>query len=462
MNLKLITPGCRRSSWASIAYMALLGAQTVQASIDLDLESQDSIKQAAKTAAAGMLQYYTGYRPGDVPGNLPDPYYWWETGAMFGAMVEYWYYTGDSQWNNITTQALLHQAGPLRNYMPSNQSTTLGNDDQAFWGMAAMSAAEVKYPNPPDDQPQWLALAQAVYNTQVPRWDNATCGGGLRWQIFSFNDGYTYKNTVSLGCFFNLAARLAVYTGNSSYTEWAEKAWDWTEGIGLINKNYHFYDGTDVRNNCTSKNHIKWTYNAGLHLVGAAHMYHFTNKSPRWKARLEGIIDGLDHFFPQNDIMTELACESHGTCNIDQRSFKAYLSRWMSHTVQIAPFTYDLLMPKIRASAEAAALQCNGPDDACGLRWTRGAAYDESTGVGEQMSALEIFQANLVDYVEKRVTADTGGISEGNPDAGKDVSDEDSVGIHTYQIGTGDRVGAGILTAFVVILAMSAVYFMAV
>jgi hypothetical protein len=34
----------------------------------------DSIKQAAKTIAAGMTQYYTGYRAGDVPGNLPAPY----------------------------------------------------------------------------------------------------------------------------------------------------------------------------------------------------------------------------------------------------------------------------------------------------------------------------------------------------------------------------------------------------
>jgi hypothetical protein len=33
-----------------------------------------SIKETAKTIAAGMVQYYTGDRPGDVPGNLPDPY----------------------------------------------------------------------------------------------------------------------------------------------------------------------------------------------------------------------------------------------------------------------------------------------------------------------------------------------------------------------------------------------------
>jgi hypothetical protein len=50
---------------------------------------------------------------------------------MFGALVEYWYYTGDSQWNDITTQALLHQVGPANNYMPPNQTTTLGNDVRA-------------------------------------------------------------------------------------------------------------------------------------------------------------------------------------------------------------------------------------------------------------------------------------------------------------------------------------------
>ncbi|KAL4898729.1 glycosyl hydrolase family 76-domain-containing protein [Aspergillus ambiguus] len=462
--MKLFTSGHGNPvhSWLTLISIATWGAPLVQASISLDLNSKASIQKAAETAAAGMLEYYTGYRPGDVPGNLPDPYYWWEAGAMFGALVEYWYYTGDAQWNEITTQALLHQTGPADNYMPPNQSTTLGNDDQAFWGLAAMSAAEVKYPNPDEDEPQWLALAQAVYNTQVPRWDEATCGGGLRWQVFSFNDGYTYKNTVSNGCFFNLAARLAVYTGNASYADWAERAWDWTERVGLISPRYAFFDGTDVRNNCSSLNHIRWTYNAGLFLLGAANMYHFTERSERWRTRLEGIIDGLAPFFPEDDVMSEVACEPHDTCNIDQRSFKAYLSRWMAHTVQIAPFTYDMLMPKLRASAAAAALQCNGPGNACGLRWTRGADFDGSTGVGEQMAALEVFQANLVDSVEKRVTASTGGISKGDPNAGADTSDEDSVGIDTGHIGTGDRVGAGILTAIVVGLTLCGVYFMVV
>jgi hypothetical protein len=51
----------------------------------------DSIKSAASTVAYGMMKYYTGNNTGDVPGNLPSPYYWWEAGGMFGVMIDYWY-----------------------------------------------------------------------------------------------------------------------------------------------------------------------------------------------------------------------------------------------------------------------------------------------------------------------------------------------------------------------------------
>lgn len=88
----------------------------------------------------------------------------WEAGAMFGTMIDYWLYTGDESYVEVTTQAMLHQTGDDRDYMPPNQTKSLGNDDQGFWAMAAMSAAENNFPNPPPDQPQWLALAQAVFN----------------------------------------------------------------------------------------------------------------------------------------------------------------------------------------------------------------------------------------------------------------------------------------------------------
>lgn len=112
---------------------------------------------------------------------------------MMGTLIDYWYYTGDDTYNDLTSQALLFQVGETNDYMPRNQTRTEGNDDQGFWGLSVMSAAEYKFPDPPADQPQWLALAQAVFNTQAARWDTEHCAGGLRWQIFTWNNGYDYK-----------------------------------------------------------------------------------------------------------------------------------------------------------------------------------------------------------------------------------------------------------------------------
>lgn len=138
-----------------------------------------------------------------------------------------------------------------------------------------MSAAEKKFPDPPEGQPQWLALAQAVFNSQALRWDNKTCNGGLRWQIYSFNNGYDYKNTISNGVFFQLGARLARYTNNDTYALWAETTYDWTQAIGLISPEYKFFDGSDSLLNCSELNHIQWSYNAGMYLAGAAYMYNY-------------------------------------------------------------------------------------------------------------------------------------------------------------------------------------------
>ena len=44
---------------------------------------------------------------------------------MFGEMVEYWYYTGDTTYNDEVKQALLHQVGDNNDYMPANQTKSL-------------------------------------------------------------------------------------------------------------------------------------------------------------------------------------------------------------------------------------------------------------------------------------------------------------------------------------------------
>jgi mannan endo-1,6-alpha-mannosidase len=199
---------------------------------------------------------------------------------MFMTMVDYWSRTGDSSYNDVITQALLFQASDNRDYMPVNQTKDEGNDDQGFWAMAAMLAAETNFQNPPPDQPQWLALAQAVFNEMATRWDTSSCGGGLRWQIFQFNNGFTYKNSIANGCFFNLGARLARYTGNDTYAQWAERIWDWEEITGLIDTSYNVFDGASVTDNCTKTTRLQWTYNSGIFLHGAANMFNYVRSLP--------------------------------------------------------------------------------------------------------------------------------------------------------------------------------------
>ncbi|KAK1760868.1 family 76 glycosyl hydrolase [Echria macrotheca] len=435
--------------------VSLLG-QSV-AAVELTLGNEASVKSAASTIAFGLLKFYTGNNTGDTPGNLPDPYFWWETGAMFGTMIDYWFLTGDPSYNEATTQAMLHQASNTRDFMPPNQTRTLGNDDQGFWALAAMSAAENKFPDPPKDQAQWLALAQAVFNQWATRWDEETCGGGLRWQIFTFNNGFNYKNSISNGCFFNLAARLARFTGNQTYADWAAKIFEWEQTVGLITPGFDIYDGVTIKegNNCRETDQIQWSYNHGIFLHGAAVMYNITKASSVWKQRIDGILDSTVKLFYKNGIMVEQFCEDPGFCDIDQQSFKGYLTRWMAGTTQMAPYTFDTIRPLLESSATAAARACSGsptapstgqpmfkgiPGTACGFKWT--APFDGLVGVGEQMNALSAVMYTLVSKVASPVTADTGGTSQGNPNAGLN---QPSIG-SLPEITLGEKVAAGFVT----------------
>lgn len=332
--------------------------------------------------------------------------------------------------------------------------------------MAVLSAAEYNFPNPPANQPQWLALAQAVFNTQAARWDTTECGGGLRWQIFQWNKGFDYKNSISQACFFNIAARLALYTGNATYADWASKVWDWMIDIqfmqGSTDDAFYIYDGSHVNSRCTDITPYQWTYNVGAFLLGAAAMYNYTagsdsSSNQDWRDRVDALVHGSQVFFigPQYNVMAEVACESVYLCDLDQQSFKAYLARWMAATTKWAPWTYDVVKPLLDASATAAAQQCTGGGNGrmCGLRWANNSGqWDGTTGAGQQMAAMEVVLATMIQNLQAPVTDSTGGTSPGNPEAGAQTS----VGANgrslldlTSPINRADIAGACVLTILV-------------
>ena len=256
---------------------ALLIFASCSYALEVDLSSTTSISKAAKTIVDHIFSIYDGPKAAGIPGIFPDEdYYWWESGLAWDSLLNYWALTGDDTYNDRISEGLLFQVSSNNDYMPPNQTKSLGNDDQATWALAAMTAAERGFPEPSNSSgvDSWLQLAQRVFDTQVARWDKTSCDGGLRWQIFPFNLGYDYKNTLSNGDFLQLAARLCHYTGNQTYAQWATRASDWTLDVGFIDPKTHaVYDGANANGNCKTINHVEWTASLGTYLSGYVYMY---------------------------------------------------------------------------------------------------------------------------------------------------------------------------------------------
>ncbi len=170
-----------------------------------------------------------------------------------------------------------------------------------------------------------------------------------------------------------------------------------------------------------------------------------------------GILNSTTGFFTEGVIYEP--CEAV-KCNVDQRSFNAYLYRWLGATAELAPFTHTQILELLKTSAAAAAKTCTGgtSGNACGLKWTTG-AFDGSVGVGEQMAALEVIQSNLVDEVAEWASDVKGtGTSVGDANAGSSSSADSRVEPTT--VTTADRAGAGILTALLLIGVVASCYTM--
>lgn len=254
--------------------------------------------------------------------------------------------------------------------------------------------------------PSWLTVCDNIFNDFVQRWDLATdtCGGGLKWQVFESSSGYYYKNSISNGGFFQLAARLWRQTGNMTHYEWAEKVWDWSATTGFIDSRddqYVVYDGADETLNCTSFDHTQWSYNVAVYLHGAAVLSNVTGGINSWTNHTIRLVNAVSTFlspFPNaTDVMYEQKCELTWDCNVDQYSFKAYLSRWLAQTSRLVPLTQERIHEILRASAIAAAQACTGGGDntACGARWYLD-GWDGTSGVGQALSAMEVIYAILV------------------------------------------------------------------
>ncbi|KAJ5097693.1 mannan endo-1-6-alpha-mannosidase [Penicillium angulare] len=420
--------------------------------LTINLEDQDSLVAAAKVSVEGAFGYYNGNNSGATPGAFD--FSWWEGAALCNAFLNYWHFTGDETYNYALNMALSWQAGDAGDYLNENYTTYCGNDDQMQWGNAAMAAAEYNLSDPIGIKYSWIGLVQGVYNNQKDNnegWDDTTCGGGFRWQKLPVQGtGYHMKNAVSNGGFFQLAARLAQYLQKDEYADWAEKTYNWSTSVGLVNeKTWAVGDSVSTGDNCKTVDPTNWSYNYGVYLNGCAYMYAYTKKSI-WLDRLNGLIDSTmaTFFLPKyGGTISEKTCEAVGNnCDRNQKLFKGLTLMWMANVALVVPETYDKLLKGIQDSATGAAISCSGQGNkTCGDRWYSG--YDGKIGMEEQISATNAFSVALLPFVKNSsapLNTLTGGNSSSNPNAGTTYDN----GLPKFApITTGDRAGAGIMTA---------------
>jgi mannan endo-1,6-alpha-mannosidase len=477
----------------SVLSLALLCIVSNTAALDLDVQNQgngdlfhlrdskltftDSIKNAAKTLAKGVVTFYNdGVSASGLPGLLPDPYFWYEGGVILNALIEYSYLTGDTQYDSIVSEGIQAQLGEEEaTFMPMNQTAVIANDDQSIWALAALTAAETGFSLP--ENRSWAEYAADVFNMQVQRWDAESCEGGLRWTIFSFQNGYEYKSMAANGDFFLLAARLAQFTRNETYSEWADKSLTWAKDRGLISDSYEVYDGALASDDCADINQIQWTYTHAVYTEGSAIMQNIvsttrysliqlhtdshqqTDGAGKWTDAIQGFVKSSDIFF-KDDILTEVACENDGRCDIDMRAFKGIAARSYARAVIAAPSIAEPLTKKLEASAKAAASACDGEseDVKCTLAWADPntdkweSATASDGNLNEVFDALAVVQSLLFSQA-KPLTSNATEAGAGGNATQKESASGTSGGAAPQETGAAGTIAASVTAVLAVAFA---------
>ncbi|KAK8087505.1 glycoside hydrolase family 76 protein [Apiospora phragmitis] len=432
----------------SILGRVLLSVPAVLAAIEVDVNNEDSIKKAAALVAEDLMSFYEGDKPGEVPGILPGPppngdYYWGSGGFLWNTLIDYGNATGDIKYVDSIVKGLGWQVGQNHDFMPTNWTVGMGNDEQAIWASAALTAANSGLPGPPSVESGWLSVAQNVLAEQpLRRINNGTCEGALRWQLFPSSNGYGYIQTTSNAAFFALAAGMAQETKNDTLAKQAASSYDVMAKIGLIDDKFNVFDGTQAANECNPKtvNRLQFSSNPGLLLTGAAYMLQQTNNDETWKKRVDGLLDHtLETFFPDG-VAFEVACEMPGsgyTCNVDMEQYKGMLHRSLGQTMRLAPHTKDKILPVLRTSAVAAVKTCTGGKNQrlCSSLWVTGKGQTSEgneaaskDGAAAQMGVLSALNSVLMANVIVKPATTGGSGSGGSADGGKGQGASDSSG----------------------------------
>ncbi|EGG05778.1 family 76 glycoside hydrolase [Melampsora larici-populina 98AG31] len=368
--------------------MKASSAQAASYSPTLDVTNPAQVFAATTQALQNLLTYYTPTQSG-VFSQVQTP--WHESGMIWGMFFDYAKWTGDTQFLELVTDALVNisyvtehakvsrltEVEYLSDFLGGNAvsvvQTLLGvwNDDLLWPSQAAVGGAEVFGPNAimPRSNGDWISLATKTYDQTGVETDDK-CGGGIYWSRDRGSPSGVYKSLITQIEFISQGARNYLQTKNETALAQSKQVLDWIMSSGLGNLNTgELLDGMPS-NNCQQFTKTSWSYNYGQ-LIGSLAWMNLATKNQTYLDMISPFFDYSVKLFAPTGVITEL-CEADVSCNRDQQGFKAIYARNLVYVYrQTTNATIkDAIQKMIDASVNAMVSNSCDKQWNCGGNWT--------------------------------------------------------------------------------------------
>ncbi|KAJ3100123.1 hydrolase 76 protein [Phlyctochytrium bullatum] len=258
-----------------VAFGAVVSANT------LDLTSKDAVDAAIRKGMR-WLNYY--YLPDGRGAWNDDIVQWHESAIYFDTYMRYRKYFGDSAYDDfVNSEMIASTNGDIGNFIREAGSEGVEvkgwgrwNDDVGWWGLTAMTGAEIWGPSalvdPSGPKPgrPWLEIANRTLYMMTEHLDDA-CGSGIywsRWRSAPDSDKRRLKSSITNVEAMELAARIHAVRPDPALQRLSDDLYLWMKG-GLFGDNYTVFDGVFADDagvkdlTCGRINVIQWSYQWG-------------------------------------------------------------------------------------------------------------------------------------------------------------------------------------------------------
>ncbi|KAJ3215894.1 hydrolase 76 protein [Dinochytrium kinnereticum] len=349
----------------------------------------------------------TYYNPDGVGAWTDGIVQWHESALYWNTYVNYRKFSGDPTYDDFINGEMImatrYDQGDFLDSASGKDATWNGrwNDDIGWWGLMAISAAEVWGPQAIVD-PSGSNPANRTLEEMLEQNDQA-CGGGIYWSR-NRNGGLesdrNYKSTISNTQAIELAARIYALKPEAYLQKVADEIYAWMRS-GLITDEYEIYDGvhastptsTDIAN-CGLVNGLGWSYQYGPLISGMATWYTMT-KDQKYLDEAHKLFDGLQKFF--FDPTTGGVQTTERGCKLSKckspTGFTWPVLRALFSLYRVSPDVKrkEIIKKAVQVHATEVATACNSAEWNCIRKMPPGTSYitDDGMNPRDQIEIME-------------------------------------------------------------------------